>query len=75
MTNASLNNDDLRFLRSKPIKLAEIEAIALRVSLTGDLGMEVYSKTKNQIALFTALPKTGKDFVAGPVGSRALMSL
>ena len=67
MTNACVNNDDLHFMPCKPIKLAGIEAIALRVSLTGDPGLEVYSKTKNQIALFTALPKTGKDFVAGPI--------
>jgi len=75
VTNASLNNDDLHFMRCKPIKLAGIEVIALRVSLTGDLGLEVHSETKIQITFYTALPKTGKDFVAGPVGSRALMSL
>ena len=75
MTNASLNNHDLHFMGCKPIKLAGIEVIALRVSLTGDLGLEVHSETKIQITFYTALPKTGKDFVAGPVGSRALMSL
>ena len=75
MTNASLNNHDLHFMGCKPIKLAGIEVIALRLFLIGDLSLEVYSETKNQIAFYTALPKTGKDFVAGPVGSRALISL
>jgi len=47
----------------------------LRVSFTGDLGWEVHCNTADQKALYTALLEAGKEFGAGPVGSRALMSM
>ena len=75
LTNASLKTEDFRFMRSKRIKLAGIEVMALRVSFTGDLGWEVHCKTEDQKALYTALLEVGREFVAGPVGSRALMSM
>jgi dimethylglycine dehydrogenase len=45
------------------------------VSFTGDLGWELHCKTEDQARLYEALIETGKEFGAGPVGSRALMSL
>ncbi len=75
LTNASLKTEDFRFMRSKRIELAGIEVIALRVSFTGDLGWEVHCKTEDQKALYIALVEAGKGFGAGPVGSRALMSM
>jgi len=75
LTNASLNTEDFRFMRSKRIELAGIEVTALRVSFTGDLGWEVHCKTEDQKALYSALLEAGKEFGAGPVGSRALMSM
>ena len=75
LTSASLNTEDFRFMRSKSIELAGIEVLALRVSFTGDLGWEVHCKSKDQTALYTALVETAKEFDAGPVGSRALMSM
>jgi len=39
------------------------------------LGWEVHCKTEDQKALYTALLEAGKEFGAGPVGSRALMSM
>ena len=75
LTNASLKTEDFKFMRSKRIKLAGIDVMALRVSFTGDLGWEVHCKTEDQKALYTALIEVGREFVAGPVGSRALMSM
>ncbi len=75
LTNVSLNTEDFRFMHSKRIKLAGIEVTALRISFTGDLGWEVHCKTEDQKALYTALVETGKEFCAGAVGSRALMSM
>jgi dimethylglycine dehydrogenase len=45
------------------------------VSFTGDLGWELHCKSEDQLQLYTALLEAGKDFGAGPVGGRALMSL
>lgn len=62
-------------MRSQRIQLAGLNVLALRVSFTGDLGWEIHCRTEDQQDLYEALLSTGKDFGAGPVGSRALMSL
>ena len=75
LTNTSLATPDFPFMRSKWIELAGITVLALRVSFTGDLGWELHCEAKDQARLLQALLDAGRDFGAGPVGSRALMSL
>jgi dimethylglycine dehydrogenase len=75
LTNASLETPDWPFMRSKMIKLAGVEVMALRVSFTGDLGWELHCRAADQMTLYTALIDAGKTVGAVPVGSRALMSL
>lgn len=75
LTNTSLATPDFPFMRSKRITLAGIDVVALRVSFTGDLGWELHCATEDQKALYSALMAVAPDFNAGPVGSRALMSL
>lgn len=75
MTNASLATADFPFMRSAFIELGGVEVLALRVSFTGDLGWELHCKTEDQAQLYAALLEAGKELGAGPVGSRALMSL
>ena len=75
LTNTSLETVDFPFMRSKRIELAGVDCLALRVSFTGDLGWELHCATADQQRLYTALIEAGRDFGAGPVGSRALMSL
>ncbi len=75
LTNADFSTAAFPFMRSQRIELAGIEVVALRVSFTGDLGWELHCATEDQLKLYEALIASGKDFNAGPVGSRALMSL
>ena len=75
LTNSSLETKEFPFMRSKSIELAGIQVVAMRVSFTGDLGWEVHCKTEDQRALYIALLETAKEYEAGPVGSRALMSM
>ncbi|GAA6180273.1 FAD-dependent oxidoreductase [Shimia sp. NS0008-38b] len=75
LTNTSLATADFPFMRSQLIELAGVQVLALRVSFTGDLGWELHCKTEDQARLYGALIDAGKAFGAGPVGSRALMSL
>lgn len=75
LTNADLTTEVFPFMRSARITLAGIDLVALRVSFTGDLGWELHCRTKDQVALYTALLDAGRNLGAGPVGSRALMSL
>ncbi|OWU83584.1 dehydrogenase [Oceanicola sp. 22II-s10i] len=75
LTNASLATADFPFMRSRRITLAGIEVMALRVSFTGDFGWELHCATEDQTRLYTALLDAARPHGAGPVGSRALMSL
>ncbi len=75
LTNADLSNDAFPFFRSRRITVAGVDCVAIRVSFTGDLGWELHCAEGDQVALYTALIDAGKAVNAGPVGSRALMSL
>ena len=75
LTQANLSNEAMPFMRSAGITVAGMDCLALRVSFTGDLGWELHCAETDQVALYTALLEAGKAFGAGPVGSRALMSL
>ena len=75
LTNTSLATEDFPFMRSAMIDLAGVECLALRVSFTGDLGWELHCAQEDQLRLYDALIEAGRAFGAGPVGSRALMSL
>jgi dimethylglycine dehydrogenase len=75
LTNADLSNAAFPFMRSARIEVAGVDCIALRVSFTGDLGWEVHCAEADQARLYQALLAAGKTVGAGPVGSRALMSL
>lgn len=75
LTNSSLATPDFPFMRSRQMKVAGCDVLALRVSFTGDLGWELHCRTEDQETLYTALLEAGRDLGAGPVGSRALMAL
>ncbi|MFT6105283.1 MAG: dimethylglycine dehydrogenase [Paracoccaceae bacterium] len=75
LTDVSLETADFPFMRSKLIELGGVGVLALRVSFTGDLGWELHCATHDQEQLYAALIDAGRAFGAGPVGSRALMSL
>ncbi|XDA99691.1 FAD-dependent oxidoreductase [Sulfitobacter sp. LCG007] len=75
LTNTSLATADFPFMASRPIEIAGVRALALRVSFTGDLGWELHCATEDQARLYAALLEAGEAVGAGPVGSRALTSL
>jgi dimethylglycine dehydrogenase len=75
LTNADLSTAAFPFMRSARIVVAGVPCIALRVSFTGDLGWELHCAETDQTRLYTALLAAGEALGAGPVGSRALMSL
>ncbi|MDH5797618.1 MAG: FAD-dependent oxidoreductase, partial [Paracoccaceae bacterium] len=75
LTNADLSNTAMPFMRSARMSVAGIDCVAIRVSFTGDLGWELHCATGDQLALYTALLNAARDYGAGPVGLRALLSL
>ncbi|QEW20666.1 Aminomethyltransferase [Marinibacterium anthonyi] len=75
LTDTSLATADFPFFRARQITLAGIPVTAIRVSFTGDLGWELHCAQSHQRALYAALIDAARPLGAGPVGSRALMSL
>ncbi len=75
LTNADLTTPAFPFMRSARADVAGVSCIAIRVSFTGDLGWELHCAEGDQVRLYTALLDAGREMGAGPVGSRALMSL
>ena len=75
LTNASLETAEFPFMASRRIELGGVDCLALRVSFTGDLGWELHCAAGDQVRLYSALIEAGNAVGAGPVGSRALMSL
>ncbi len=75
LTNADLSNAAFPFFRSQRITVAGVDVVAIRVSFTGDLGWELHCAEADQVKLYEALLEAGRAVGAGPVGSRALMSL
>ena len=53
----------------------DVQAIALRVSFTGELGYELYFTSADARAVYGSLRSAGKEFGLRPIGSHALMSL
>ena len=75
LTNTSLATADFPFMQAARIDVAGVDCVAIRVSFTGDLGWELHCAATDQLRLYQALLQAGQEIGAGPVGSRALMSL
>jgi dimethylglycine dehydrogenase len=64
------------FLSGRQMEIARCpEAVAVRVSFTGELGYELYVPAEYQRVLFEELTAAGKDLGLALAGSRALLSL
>lgn len=75
LTGADLSTAAFPFFTSARIEVVGVPCIALRLSFTGDLGWELHCAEADQARLYAALIEAGRAIGAGPVGSRALMSL
>ena len=75
LTDADLSNEAFGFMRNRKISVAGIDAVAIRVSFSGDLGWEIYVPVEQQAALYDALFEAGASLGVRPVGGRALLSL
>jgi dimethylglycine dehydrogenase len=75
LTDADLSNECFPFMRSQRIRVAGIDALAIRVSFSGDLGWEIHLPIERQLELYDALLDKGAALGAKPVGGRALLSL
>ena len=72
LTDASLDNENFRWLIGKEIEVAGIPVIALRVSYVGELGWELYHPIASMSDLCAALEEAGEEFGVGWFGSYAV---
>ena len=76
VATADVSNDAMPFLSGRPLDLEGCEeAIALRVSFTGELGYELYFPAEHQPDVYRAIRSAGEGLGLRLVGSHALMSL
>jgi len=75
LTQEDVSGDAWKFMRSRRLSIAGIDAIGLRVSFTGDLGWEIYVPDAQQVKLYNALLEAGTGLGVRPVGGRALLSM
>ena len=71
LTETDLSNDAFKFMRSQKISIAGLDAVAVRVSFSGDLGWEIYVPVEHQLELYDALLGAGRGLGARPVGGSA----
>jgi dimethylglycine dehydrogenase len=76
ITGEVVSNEHFPFLSGRLLDLAgSTQAIALRVSFTGELGYELYFPADRQVDVFHKLMTAGAEFGLHLAGSHALMSL
>ncbi len=76
VTSADVSNASQPFLSGQRLNLdGDVQAIALRVSFTGELGYELYFPSADARAVYGSVRAAGEEFGLRPIGSHALMSL
>ncbi|MFT5140711.1 MAG: dimethylglycine dehydrogenase [Lysobacterales bacterium] len=76
ITNEDVSNVNFPFLSGRKLQLGECpQAIALRVSFTGELGYELYFPSRFQREIFQSLREAESEYGLRLAGSHSLMSL
>ena len=75
LTEADLSNAGFPWMSARPIALAGIEALALRVSFVGELGWELHMAPGDAPAAYSALRREGEAFGLRDFGAWALDSM
>ena len=75
ITNTDLSNENFPWLKSKEIKINDIEVLALRVNYAGELGWELHMPMDKMGEVYDLLFKEGQSENIKDFGSRALNSM
>ena len=75
LTNETVSNDALGFLRAREMRIGPAVARVMRISFTGELGYEMYLPEEHQVAVFDAIRAAGEPISLALIGGRALGSL
>jgi dimethylglycine dehydrogenase len=75
LVSSNVSNNAFAFMTGRWLTVAGLECYVLRVSYTGELGYEVYTKEGDQVRLYRALLQAGEAHNIRLVGGLALNSL
>ncbi|MDA7963576.1 FAD-dependent oxidoreductase [Ruegeria sp.] len=74
-TDDDISNDSLRWLGCKPLTVAGIPLLAMRLSFTGELAYELHAPNGQLGTLWDILWQAGQTYGIGAFGTKALDSL
>jgi glycine cleavage system aminomethyltransferase T/glycine/D-amino acid oxidase-like deaminating enzyme len=72
LTDASLSNEDFRFMRARTLTVGYVPVLAQRVTFVGELGWELYAPVEYTLTLWDSLVAAGAPFGLRPAGYRAI---
>ena len=75
VTEDDIDNASFRYVTAKPINIADIPALAIRISYVGEFGWEVYAPVEYGQRLWDTLWEAGQEFGIIAAGSAAFDSL
>ena len=75
LTHTDVSNAAFRFLDVRRFDVAMVPCLVNRMTYTGDLGYEIWTRPEHQRHLFDALWEAGSEHGMALFGMRALMSL
>ncbi len=70
-----ISNDGFPYMTAKPITIAEVPALALRISYVGELGWEIYAPSEHGLRLWDVLWEAGQPLGVIASGGGAFDSL
>lgn len=75
LTREDVSPESFKFRDIRNTFIADVPALCVRISFSGELGYEIYVEPQYQLKLFEEIEKAGEDLGLKLFGSRALMSL
>ena len=75
VTGEALPNEAMRFMSWRHCEVGLAPALLARLSVTGELGYEIYAPANHQLGIYDTLMAAGRDLGLRLIGSRALNSL
>jgi len=75
LTREDVSPESFKFRDIRDTFIADVPALCVRISFSGELGYEIYVEPQYQLKLFEEIEKAGEGLGLKLFGSRALMSL
>ena len=75
LTDAPVDNTNLRFMDHKTMDVAACPCLVNRITYTGDLGYELWMEPAYERQIYLAIKEAGSEYKIADFGMRALLSM